>query len=116
MVAKNTFRPPWFHRNLMSEYMGLIRGTYDAKEEGFLPGGGSLHNCMTPHGPDADIFARASSSNQEPERYQDTLAFMFESRYVIEPTRQALEEWANLQEGYRDCWQGLKRQYTGADD
>ena len=75
MVAENTFRPPWFHRNLMSEYMGLIRGTYDAKEEGFLPGGGSLHNCMTPHGPDADIYAQASSSDLEPERYQGHAGF-----------------------------------------
>lgn len=115
MVAENTFRPPWYHRNLMSEFMGLIRGTYDAKEEGFLPGGASLHNCMSPHGPDTGAFAKATSSTLRPEHYQNTLAFMFESRYVIEPTRQALES-GYLQNNYRDCWQDLKRHYSGDSD
>ncbi len=111
MVAENTFRPPWFHRNVMSEYMGLIYGAYDAKEGGFLPGGASLHNCMTPHGPDTQAFARASAAELRPEKYADTLAFMFESRYLIEPTRQALDS-DSLQRNYPDCWQGLTRHFV----
>lgn len=108
MVAENTFRPPWYHRNVMSEYMGLIYGQYDAKEEGFAPGGGSLHNCMSAHGPDADAFEKASNAELKPQKYSDTLAFMFESRFVIRPTRYAMETNA-LQKDYYECWQGLKK-------
>lgn len=108
MVAENTFRPPWYHRNVMSEYMGLIYGQYDAKEEGFAPGGGSLHNCMSAHGPDADAFEKASAAELKPQKYSDTLAFMFESRFVIRPTRYAMETDA-LQKDYFECWQGLKK-------
>ncbi|HEX7705734.1 MAG TPA: homogentisate 1,2-dioxygenase [Thermoanaerobaculia bacterium] len=110
MVGEDTFRPPYFHRNIMNEYMGLIYGTYDAKAEGFLPGGGSLHNCMSGHGPDAATFDAASSVKLEPRYTGDTLAFMFESRYVIRPTRFAMETPA-LQRDYWRCWQGLKKQF-----
>ena len=65
LVAEHTFRPPWFHRNLMNEFMGLIFGKYDAKAEGFLPGGASLHNCMSGHGPDAETYERASTRRTE---------------------------------------------------
>jgi len=112
MVAEGTFRPPWFHRNIMSEYMGLIRGVYDAKAEGFLPGGGSLHNAMSGHGPDAATFERASTASLAPQRLDATLAFMFESRYVIHPTPQALAS-SQLQQDYQACWQGLARHFTG---
>ena len=112
MVAEHTFRPPWFHRNVMSEFMGLVRGTYDAKSEGFAPGGASLHNCMSGHGPDAATFERAASAPLKPQKLDDTLAFMFESRYVIRPTRFALES-PSLQKNYRDCWQGLAKHFTG---
>ncbi len=112
MVAENTFRPPWFHRNVMSEYMGLVHGAYDAKAEGFLPGGGSLHNCMSGHGPDAATFERASNVELAPQRIDNTLAFMFESRYVIRPTRAALDA-PQLQRGYLDCWQGLGKRFDG---
>lgn len=112
MVAEETFRPPYYHRNIMSEFMGLIEGVYDAKEKGFAPGGMSLHNCMTPHGPEADVFEAASNAKLEPKRYENTLAFMFESRYVIAPTKFALETPAK-QNDYLDCWQGLKKFYTG---
>jgi homogentisate 1,2-dioxygenase len=112
MVAENTFRPPWFHRNLMSEYMGLIHGAYDAKAEGFVPGGGSLHNCMSGHGPDAPTFERASQVELAPHRIENTLAFMFESRYVIRPTSYALT-MPELQKNYLECWQGLKKNFTG---
>ena len=110
MVAEDTFRPPWFHRNLMSEYMGLIHGEYDAKAEGFVPGGGSLHNCMTGHGPDAATFERASQVELAPRRIENTLAFMFESRYVIRPTSHALIA-PELQKNYLECWQGLKKNF-----
>ncbi|MCP8686656.1 homogentisate 1,2-dioxygenase [Marinobacterium sedimentorum] len=112
MVAENTFRPPWYHRNIMSEFMGLIEGVYDAKEKGFEAGGMSLHNCMTPHGPEAAVFEKASAAELKPEQYQDTLAFMFESRYVIAPTRHALETDAR-QHDYVDCWSGLKKYFNG---
>jgi homogentisate 1,2-dioxygenase len=110
LVAEDTFRPPWFHRNAMSEYMGLIRGSYDAKAEGFVPGGGSLHNAMTGHGPDAATFERASSAKLAPQKLADTLAFMFESRYVLHPTLRALEA-PQLQADYASCWQGLRRHF-----
>lgn len=112
MVAEHTFRPPWFHRNVMSEYMGLVCGAYDAKAEGFVPGGGSLHNCMSGHGPDATTFEQASTAALAPHRIDNTLAFMFESRYVIHPTRFALEA-PQLQTDYLACWHGLKKRFTG---
>lgn len=112
MVADDTFRPPWYHRNIMSEYMGLIEGVYDAKEAGFVPGGSSLHNCMSPHGPEAAVFEKASSSELKPQRYEDTMAFMFESRYAFKLTKFALES-TSLQRNYVDCWQGLKKFYNG---
>jgi homogentisate 1,2-dioxygenase len=107
LVAEDTFRPPWFHRNVMSELMGLVHGIYDAKAEGFLPGGISLHNCMLPHGPDAATFDKASNAELAPHRLSDTLAFMFESRHVFRPTAQALQA-ANLQTDYDTVWQGFQ--------
>ncbi|MGE0883948.1 MAG: homogentisate 1,2-dioxygenase [Blastocatellales bacterium] len=111
MVAEHTFRPPYFHRNVMNEYMGLILGQYDAKETGFIPGGGSLHNCMSAHGPDADTFEKASHADLAPQRYENTLAFMFESCAVIRPTRFAMETPA-LQRDYFECWRGLKKKFN----
>ncbi len=111
LVMEDTFRPPWYHRNVMSEFMGLIEGVYDAKTGGgFVPGGMSLHNCMSPHGPDASAFEAATGAALEPQKLTDTLAFMFESRYLIQPTRRALEA-PELQSDYRDCWQGLKKNF-----
>ncbi|MBN8714173.1 MAG: homogentisate 1,2-dioxygenase [Xanthomonadales bacterium] len=111
LVAQHTFRPPWFHRNVASEFMGLIAGQYDAKAEGFVPGGASLHNCMTAHGPDAATYAKASTADlTQPDVIADTMAFMFETRRVIRPTRQALE-LPQLQQDYADCWQGLARHF-----
>ncbi|WP_298440331.1 homogentisate 1,2-dioxygenase [uncultured Ferrimonas sp.] len=112
MVAENTFRPPWFHRNVMSEFMGLIEGSYDAKQHGFVPGGMSLHNCMTPHGPEAEVFDQASSAELSPQRYENTLAFMFESRYVFKPTQWALDSQLR-QLDYPDCWRSIAKQFTG---
>jgi homogentisate 1,2-dioxygenase len=113
MVAEHTFRPPWFHRNMMNEFMGLILGQYDAKAEGFVPGGASLHNCMSGHGPDAETFARASKAELKPHYIDGTLAFMFETRLPVRPTRFALEEKI-LQHEYYECWQGLKRNFQSA--
>jgi homogentisate 1,2-dioxygenase len=111
MVAEHTFRPPWFHRNVMNECMGLIFGQYDAKAEGFLPGGMSLHNSMSGHGPDAETYDRATRAELKPHYLADTLAFMFETRFVIETTRFALET-ESLQRNYFECWQGLKKRFT----
>lgn len=111
MVAQNTFRPPYFHRNIMSEFMGLIFGTYDAKGAGFTPGSCSLHNCMSPHGPDADAYNKAVSSSLKPEYYADTLAFMFESRQVWCLTSQAYHA-AFRQKDYLTCWQGLTSHFS----
>jgi homogentisate 1,2-dioxygenase len=110
MVAEHSFRPPYFHRNVMNEFMGLIFGQYDAKAEGFAPGGASLHNCMSAHGPDAEAFAKASSADMSPQRYENTLAIMFESRYVFRPTRFAMET-PSLQKTYFECWQGLRKNF-----
>ncbi len=111
MVAENTFRPPWYHRNIMSEYMGLVYGQYDAKEEGFVKGGGSLHNCFSAHGPDLDGFEKATNADLEPQKYTDTLAFMFETRHLLRPTKFAMETDA-LQSDYYECWQGLKKNFS----
>jgi homogentisate 1,2-dioxygenase len=107
-VAEHTFRPPWFHRNVMSELMGLVRGVYDAKAEGFVPGGISIHNSMSAHGPDAASFRKASTAELKPHKIADTLAFMWESRYVFRPTRAALQSKA-LQKDYDRVWDGFKR-------
>ena len=111
LVMEDTFRPPWYHRNVMSEFMGLITGVYDAKPGGgFAPGGSSLHNAMVPHGPDAAAFERASAQTLEPEYLAATLAFMFESRYLMQPTRAALAA-SELQRDYANAWQGLERRF-----
>jgi|SRR5579885_808688 homogentisate 1,2-dioxygenase len=115
MVAKETFRPPYYHRNIMSEYMGLIYGTYDAKETGFIAGGSSLHNCMAAHGPDANAYHKAVATSLQPEYYADTLAFMFESRQIWRLTPQALHATFR-QKNYLDCWKGLKSAHTRIDD
>jgi homogentisate 1,2-dioxygenase len=114
LVMEDTFRPPWYHRNIASEFMGLVHGVYDAKAEGFLPGGASLHNCMTGHGPDADTFEKAvRADTSKPHRVENTMAFMFETRLAIRPTRFALEA-AELQQDYYTCWQGLKKHFDPA--
>lgn len=110
MVAEKTFRPPYYHRNCMSEYMGLIYGVYDAKEEGFVAGGGSLHNQMTAHGPDAATFEKASNVDLKPQKMDNTLAFMFESSLVYVPTEFAMTGGI-LQSDYIDCWSGLPRYF-----
>ncbi|QGV81418.1 homogentisate 1,2-dioxygenase [Streptomyces ficellus] len=110
LVGEDTFRPPYFHRNVMSEYMGLIEGAYDAKAEGFVPGGGSLHNMMSAHGPDRETFDRASAAELKPQKIDDGLAFMFETRWPVTATGQAVEA-DHLQRGYDDVWQGLERHF-----
>lgn len=110
LVAEDTFRPPWFHRNLMSEFMGLVHGQYDAKPEGFRPGGMSLHNSMVPHGPDAEAFDKASGAELAPHKLGDTLAFMFESRWRFRPTQFALEGGA-LDTSYSECWRDLRDRF-----
>ena len=115
LAAEHTFRPPWFHRNIASEFMGLIHGVYDAKATGFSPGGASLHNCMSGHGPDAQTFAKASSADlSQVHCIKDTMAFMFETRCVIRPTRFALES-PQLQRDYYKCWQDLPRGFDPLD-
>jgi homogentisate 1,2-dioxygenase len=111
LVMEDTFRPPWYHRNLMSEFMGLVIGEYDAKPEGFKPGGASLHNCMVPHGPDEEAFERASGAELKPQKLDNTLAFMFESRYRFIPTEFALTS-PQLDARYADCWAGLKDRFA----
>jgi homogentisate 1,2-dioxygenase len=112
MVAEHTFRPPFFHRNVMSEFMGLVHGAYDAKAEGFSPGGMSLHNCLSAHGPDRATFERAVAAELKPHKVADTLAFMFETRLVVRPTRFALDTPA-LQTNYDECWAGFEKMFKG---
>jgi homogentisate 1,2-dioxygenase len=110
LVGEDTFRPPWFHRNVMSEFMGLVRGAYDAKAEGFVPGGASLHNTFTSHGPDAETFSRACSEELRPRKLDGTLAFMFESRWMMIPTRQAMDA-PHRQRDYDAAWSGFERKF-----
>ncbi|MFE3651555.1 homogentisate 1,2-dioxygenase [Streptomyces sp. NPDC059152] len=113
LVGEDTFRPPYFHRNVMTEYMGLIEGAYDAKTAGpggFVPGGGSLHNMMSAHGPDQETFDRASAAELAPQKISDGLAFMFETRWPLTLTEQARDA-GHLQRGYDDVWQGLQRHF-----
>jgi homogentisate 1,2-dioxygenase len=110
LVAEDTFRPPWFHRNVMTEFMGLLYGQYDAKAEGFLPGGASLHNCFTAHGPDAETVDRATGADLKPHKVEDTMAFMFESRFAMRLTRYAIES-SELQHDYFEGWQGVQRRF-----
>ncbi len=110
MVADDTFRPPWYHRNIMSEFMGLIYGVYDAKPEGFTPGGFSLHNCMLAHGPDEQAFEHASNGELKPVKLTGTMAFMFETRFPQRITRYAAD-LPEVQDNYIDCWDGLKKHF-----
>lgn len=111
MVAQDTFRLPYYHRNIMNEYMGLIHGVYDAKETGFVPGGGSLHNCMSAHGPDKEAFSKGTKTPLQPEYYDNTLAFMFESQQVWRLTPHAMSA-AFRQKHYLACWQDLPINFT----
>lgn len=112
LPQEDTFKPPWYHRNVMSELMGNVCGQYDAKPHGFAPGGISLHNCMLPHGPDSEAFDKATASSEEPVKLEDTLAFMFETRFPQQLTRFAAEE-APMQQDYVDCWAGLDKRFDG---
>lgn len=112
MVAEHTFRPPYFHRNIMNEFMGLIHGTYDSKEGGgFVPGGCSLHNCMSAHGPDTATLEKGMNADLKPVQAKNTLAFMFESKYVMRATTVAMKN--GLQKDYHKCWQDLPRMFKG---
>jgi homogentisate 1,2-dioxygenase len=112
LVAENTFRPPWFHRNVASEFMGLIAGEYDAKADGFAPGGASLHNCMSGHGPDAATFDKASAiDTRVPHKVDNTMAFMFETKLPICTTPHALFS-PQLQTDYSACWNGIKKNFN----
>ena len=108
MVAEDTFRPPWFHRNVMSECMGLIYGAYDAKAEGFAPGGMSVHNLMSGHGPDVASWKAASEAELKPHRIEGTMAFMVESCWPFRPTRFAMET-DSLQRDYDKAWGGFPK-------
>lgn len=109
-AKEHTFRPPWYHRNCMSEFMGLIRGQYEAKKEGFLPGGASLHSCFIPHGPDQKTFEAASNADiSKPVRLGDTMAFMFESTYLLKLSDTALASWDKT---YMSCWSNFKNYHS----
>jgi homogentisate 1,2-dioxygenase len=108
-VAEHSFRPPWFHRNVMNDYLGLIHGAYEAKPSGFVPGGASLHNCLSAHGPDRESFAAASTASDAPQ-HLESLAFMFETRFVLAPTSFALETPA-LQKDYDSVWAGFEKKF-----
>jgi len=112
LVAENTFRPPWFHRNLMNEYMGLIEGEYDAKADGFTPGGSSLHSCMSAHGPDALTSENAMTADLQPQKVDGTMAFMFETSKILRVTEYALSS-PELQENYDGCWEGIVGKFDG---
>ena len=112
MVMEDTFRPPWYHKNVMSELMGNIHGQYDAKPQGFVPGGMSLHNCMLPHGPDREAYEKASNAELKPVKLENTMSFMFETRFPQHLTEFAAKE-APLQDDYADCWSDLPKRFDG---
>ena len=112
MVAEDTFRPPWYHKNIMSELMGNIYGIYDAKPQGFVPGGISLHNMMLPHGPDRDAFEGASNADLKADKLDDTMSFMFETRFPQHLTAFAAREMP-LQDDYIDCWADIEKKFDG---
>jgi homogentisate 1,2-dioxygenase len=112
MVAEHSFRPPWYHKNVMSELMGNIYGIYDAKPKGFVPGGMSLHNCMLPHGPDRNAFEGASNTELKPKKLEETMSFMFETRFPQHLTEFAAHE-APLQDDYVECWNSLGKKFDG---
>ena len=112
MVMEDTFRPPWYHKNVMSELMGNIHGQYDAKPQGFVPGGMSLHNCMLPHGPDREAYEKASNAELKPVKLENTMSFMFETRFPQHLTEFAAKE-APLQDDYVDCWTGIEKKFDG---
>ncbi|MEX1663802.1 homogentisate 1,2-dioxygenase domain-containing protein, partial [Thioclava sp. 15-R06ZXC-3] len=112
MVAEHTFRPPWYHKNIMSEMMGNIYGIYDAKPQGFVPGGMSLHNMMLPHGPDRAAFEHASNEPMKPVLQDNTMQFMFETRFPQHLTAFAATE-APLQDDYIDCWDSIEKKFDG---
>jgi homogentisate 1,2-dioxygenase len=114
-VAENTFRPPWYHKNIMSELMGNIYGQYEAKPKGFIPGGLSLHNMMLPHGPDRQAFKRASSANLGPDKLDNTMSFMIETRFPQHLTEFAAHD-APLQDDYIDCWTSLEKKFDGTPE
>jgi homogentisate 1,2-dioxygenase len=115
MVTENTFRPPWFHRNVMSEFMGLIRGKYDAKPgDGFIPGGSSIHNQFSPHGPDGEATKHGiEADTRKHTRYEDTLAFMWESNKVWIPTSDALAKLMDMD--YVKCWDNIPKTFDPND-
>jgi homogentisate 1,2-dioxygenase len=113
LVMEHSFRPPYYHRNIMSEFMGLVQGEYDAKIGGdFVKGASSLHNCMSGHGPDAATFEKASSAPLQPQKLENTMAFMFESRFIWQTTDWALKTHL-AQINYRDCWKKLPKLFQG---
>ena len=114
LVMEHTFRPPWFHRNVASEFMGLVHGAYDAKADGFVPGGASLHHCMSGHGPDAATSDKASGADtSRPHKVTDTMAFMFETRNPLVATPYALQS-PQLQGNYQACWAGIAKHFNPA--
>ena len=112
LVAEHSFRPPWYHKNIMSELMGNIHGIYDAKPKGFVPGGMSLHNCMLPHGPDRTAFENASNGVLAPHKLEETMSFMFETRFPQHLTEFAAKV-APLQDDYIDCWDNMDKKFDG---
>jgi homogentisate 1,2-dioxygenase len=112
LVAEHSFRPPWYHKNVMSELMGNIYGVYDAKPQGFAPGGMSLHNCMLPHGPDRNAFEGASNAELKPEKLDETMQFMFETRFPQHLTASAAME-APMQQDYLEVWSDLEKRFDG---
>ena len=112
LVGEDTFRPPWFHRNVMSEFMGLVRGRVRRQgRRASCPAAASLHNMFTSHGPDAATYAQASTAELAPQKIDDTLAFMFETRWPIVPTAQAMAA-GHRQPDYDAVWHGLERHFT----
>ena len=78
---------PWFHRNVMTRRWAGSRAEYDAKAEGFAPGGLSLHNLMRRARPGRRQLAKSDRCRAGAGQDRRTMAFMVEKLLAVRAER-----------------------------